>query len=775
MSLIRGDMVLNLFMIFHLNLLYSSIPEEKRKTVIEKCYWPILRAVEAHGLPIGIEVSGYSLEVVQRLDRAWVKAFTRLVRAGRCELVGSGYAQVIGPLVPARVNEWNQRLGVEAYRRIIGCRPSIALVNEQAYSSGIIAHYAKAGYRAIAMEWNNPYKYHPEWKREWRYYPQYAVDPRGRAIPLVWNNAISFQMFQRYVHGEIGIGEYMAHLESNIGREPRTYSLYGNDAEIFDFRPGRFSTEAKVHRDGEWNRIDRLFEQLRRAAGFRFISPSAVLRYLRHPKGGRRLALESPEQPVPVKKQEKYNLSRWAVSGRNNSRTNAQCYEIFFNLAKGESLMRLKGRTASRQGAARLTRYWRELVYLWASDFRTSITTPRFTAFRARLGKRAQGTKEMLRGTVRTQARHSFLLANPHDHPWDRDPFEMELEFEKGRFFGRPLVLLEGKKAASQIEECVLYKDKSIRKARVVICPTLRPGETIRGSLGHMDEEAGCRFRRTRDERFRTDAVDLSIIPAKGAAIKSLIFKGVSGDSLMGTLPHGYFDDISFAADFFSGHTIVSGPFAKQVTDLNEATVEVPERAGDFPLRVPIVCRVKLEIGDVTKRYYLYRNEPRVDLDFIFRVKRYRNLCFRVGMLTVNPAAFDRKTLRYCTLNGGDGVEEFRLKGTTVKHHEPVSAAVSSRQCVGATERWVSIDDGKKGVAVIARRGPYAPVPLVHYQEIDDRYFLRIYNSIAEVDDTTRSLWRGEVKVSFSYIGHKGDLPGIRRTALHICNGLQVR
>ncbi|MFH1995819.1 MAG: glycoside hydrolase family 57, partial [Candidatus Omnitrophota bacterium] len=88
-----------MYTIFHCNIFYSSIPEEKRKDVIRKCYWPILELAEARNVPIGVEISGCSLEVVTRLDPAWIKKFKKLLRGNACELIGSGYMQIIGPLV----------------------------------------------------------------------------------------------------------------------------------------------------------------------------------------------------------------------------------------------------------------------------------------------------------------------------------------------------------------------------------------------------------------------------------------------------------------------------------------------------------------------------------------------------------------------------------------------------------------------------------------------------------------------------------------------------
>ena len=153
---------LNLYTIFHLNLAFSSIEEEQRGTVIQKCYWPLLRLARQNHLPFGIEASGYTLETIELLDPDWIVELRRLTMEGPCEFIGSGYAQIIGPLVPAEVNSANLRLGHEVYERLLGKRPTVALVNEQAYSSGMVQHYVNAGYDAIVMEWDNPARMHPE-------------------------------------------------------------------------------------------------------------------------------------------------------------------------------------------------------------------------------------------------------------------------------------------------------------------------------------------------------------------------------------------------------------------------------------------------------------------------------------------------------------------------------------------------------------------------------------------------------------------------------------
>jgi len=73
--------------------------------------------------------------------------------------------------------------------------------------------------------------------------------------------------------------EQLDFLSSHAAQSPRVFPLYGNDAEVFDFRPGRFETEAPVQ-EREWERIDRLIEHLQKDNRFAFIKPSQALELL---------------------------------------------------------------------------------------------------------------------------------------------------------------------------------------------------------------------------------------------------------------------------------------------------------------------------------------------------------------------------------------------------------------------------------------------------------------------------------------------------------------
>jgi len=157
-----------------------------------------------------MELSGYTLEEIAARDPEWIGRARSLIERGRIELIGSGFSQMIGPLVPARVTKENLRLGNETYVRLLGARPRLALVNEQAYAAGLVGLYRDAGYDAIIMDWENPAAHHPEWPAETQYLPQRARGADGRDIALIWSNTTLFQQLQRLVHGDITLENYLS-------------------------------------------------------------------------------------------------------------------------------------------------------------------------------------------------------------------------------------------------------------------------------------------------------------------------------------------------------------------------------------------------------------------------------------------------------------------------------------------------------------------------------------------------------------------------------------
>ena len=358
---ISARTVLNLFALFHLNLAFSSIEEEQRCEVVSKCYAPLLDLAERHG-PVGIEATAYTLKAIAACDPTWIARLKTLAAAGKIELIGSGYSQMIGPLVPAAMVAANQRLGREAYAEMLGAHPRLALVNEQAYSGGLVGAYLDAGYEALLLDWDNVANHHPDWPAELRYAAQRAMGSDGRDIAILWTNTVAFQKLQRLAHDDITLDEELGFVAQQRGGSDRAYCLYASDAEIFGFRPGRYRTEETNQGGTEWTRIFAAFAALSQSAGMRLIAPSEALNVTQASKP---LRLETAAYPVPVKKQRKYNLTRWAVTGRDDIAINAACQRIY------EALRKNNAPDAD----------WRELCRLWASAFRTHLTQKRWEIY----------------------------------------------------------------------------------------------------------------------------------------------------------------------------------------------------------------------------------------------------------------------------------------------------------------------------------------------------------------------------------------------------------
>lgn len=636
-------MTLRLYTAFHLNLAYSSIEEERRAEVVTRCYRPLLDLARDLDLPLGIEAPAYTLEAAASADPGWFEDFRALVTAGRCEFIGSGYAQIIGPLVPAEVNAANLRLGNVAYERILGARPEIALVNEQAYSAGLVGHYLGAGYRALVMEWDNPASMHPEWPAEWRYLPQVACGQHGETIPLLWNKSLAFQKFQRYAHGEIELDEYLEYLGSHVSSTPRAFPLYGGDIEVFDFRPGRYRTEAALTDGVEWGRIGRLFETLLSDGRFEFVFPSQVLEMSGLPGGGNALHLESADEPIPVKKQGKYNLTRWAVTGRDDLGANTECWRAYERL---------------RADPAASDDRWRELCYLWSSDFRTHITEKRWAAYRERLASFGRQV-----GAVRPVAQPA-PIASRDDHGGARPVTRVD-----GRFF-----------------------------------------------------------------TIQTDAVALVLNTRRGLAVESLAFPRLFDRPLVGTLSHGYYDDISLSADFYTGHLVVEPPGAPKVTDLERVEPDVQRVAG----AVEVSGVVATPFGPVRKRFRLVDDEPAVELTYELEWVGLPAASCRLGYVTLLPEAFDGVGLYYASHNGGSTPDRFALSGSSIDHGRPVSSLVSATGGIGVTGGAVEIGDGRHAVRVEVDKAASALIGLLTYREVRGTFFCRVGFSALELDETSR-------------------------------------
>lgn len=337
------------YIIFHANLAFSSIEYTELANVIDKAYFPLLEVIEKTGIKTGIEMSGYTLEKIKILRPKWIKKFKELCEYGIVELVGSGYMQIIGPLVPYEINIKNQVIGLNIYREILGIIPQIAFVNEQVFSRSMVDLYSEAGYKAIAMEWNNAYsiKREQKWKNTYAFNPVVAQGVDSQ-IPMLWTDTILFQQFQRAAHAQISKEEYLKVVQKHIEKGYKSICIYSSDLEIFNYRPGRFETEAIIRMD-EWKNIENILKEIKKFGNF--ILPHKILKKNINTKI--KLNLTTASDPILVKKQDKYSLSRWAACGRGANKINTLCYNYFTN-EKNKDI--------------------KKLLQFWGSDYRTHTT-----------------------------------------------------------------------------------------------------------------------------------------------------------------------------------------------------------------------------------------------------------------------------------------------------------------------------------------------------------------------------------------------------------------
>lgn len=332
----------------------------------------MLDLAENNNIPVGVELTGWTLQQIAVLDKAWLDRFRRMLEKKQCELIGSGWAQIIGPLVPYEVNRWNQSLGMEGYYRELGIKPRIALVNEMAYSNGMVEVYSEADYKGIIMDRDNVRLAIGMYNTPLSSTPTHAEGLTGRSLPVLWSDSILFQRLQRVVHGDIPISEYIDYVRQRMERDNLVLPVYCNDTEIFDYRPGRFVAESPLYKEGEWKRFEKVCRLLKERLNLNWVKPGDVLDTINLKSDHKVARLSSISNPVPVKKQAKYNINRWAVTGRDNLWLNTMCHRIYQSLIKGNI----------EEGIA-----WKELCEFWSSDLRTHITNERWDNTRAELSE----------------------------------------------------------------------------------------------------------------------------------------------------------------------------------------------------------------------------------------------------------------------------------------------------------------------------------------------------------------------------------------------------
>jgi hypothetical protein len=217
--------------------------------------------------------------------------------------------------------------------------------------------------------------------------------------------------------------------------------------------------------------------------------------------------------------------------------------------------------------------------------------------------------------------------------------------------------------------------------------------------------------------------------------IDKLKFPAISHQWLVGSLHHGYFDDVSWSADFYTWETVLEQPGKAKVTDLGSCEPHVTEVDGELIISAEIIT----SLGPIKKTIRLkLLPKPSISLELIFLWKEIPPGSLRIGDLIVNPNFFARDSLFVRThLGGYDSEIHMYPPGVNIEHGKAWSALVSSQQCLGVTEGVLEFGDAKTCFHVKQMPGYYHAPAMVTCLDLMDTFIYRIQFTAREIDDTS--------------------------------------
>lgn len=629
---------MKVYFIYHLNLCFSSLEENERKNIINKCYWPLINIIEKYNVKIGIEATAYTLEIISKIDRKFIQKLKLLIKNKKCEFIGSGYSQIIGPLVPYKLNLNNLKIANKIYKKILNTYPKTALINEQVFSRGILDVYYENGYQNIIIDWDNAFKANNTIKEDYIFFPQQTLSLNNKKINLIWSSSIFFQKFQRYIHSEISLDDYFNFIKTKLKKNKfSTLCLYCSDIEVINNRTKRFKTEAKL-KNNEWAKFEKLIEKLRKNK-IQIIFPSDTLKLIKSNSEKKLIKFDNPEIPVITKKQLKYNITRWSSTGRNDNYINSICWKIY------NKIIKLKPSSYKD---------WKELCYLWSSDFRTHITSKRWKKYLVQLNK-----------------------------------------IQKKYFLKKTILLF--KKKNKKIQNISVQNFKNII--------------TIKGS--HIE-------------------IKLNI--NRGCSIEKFIDHRISKEFLFGSVPHGYFNDILYGVDFYSGHMVIEPLGKHKITDLSKPKIDIEEKKD----AIIVNCKFNIKKGKILKKIIFDNINNKVGIYYKIDILKNINGSIRLNYITLNPKNF-KKNLFFETNLGGKIKEKFLIRNKNFDHGSPVSHLISANQALGLTENIINIGEKNKSLNIEIDRNFDNQIALISFKKIKNKNFFRLYFSLKEHDDTTKN------------------------------------
>tara|TARA_B100000886_G_C20422346_1_gene492225 strand:- start:2321 stop:3784 length:1464 start_codon:yes stop_codon:yes gene_type:complete len=468
------------------------------------------------------------------------------------------------------------------------------------------------------MEINNSFDLNINWKNN---RPSKVENQFGKSMNIIWADSIAFQKFQRYVSNEESFENYNLFIK-NYSYE--FMPLYSSDAEIFDYRPGRFKEESTMSDSiSEWNLIEKIYENLYKS-NYNFIFPKDISLINSNTSICK---IESTQKPIVVKKQNKYNINRWALSGRNDQMLNTLCYNFFHKIKNLNS-----------------DKLWKKLCFIWSSDFRTHISDDRWNDL--------------------------MQLTNSISKE-----FKLNNDSEKKLFSN---------------ETEIFFNERFIE--------------------------------------LKNDNLELSVDSKKGLTINHFSDKK-NKKYLLGKIQHGFFDEIKYGYDYFSGHSIIERLGKRKITDLENNTFQY------FKKDKSTVLKKKNDNSEYFIQSELNFNDDDITISKKIECQKRELALIHPFNFTFIPDSWDQDSLFYSTNNGGKKMESYKLKNS-FSHSERHSYLISSIYGLGNTEGSLIIGDKFKAIKFQIDLNKSFLIPTIMYEKTHNSFLLRLSYSAQEIDET---------------------------------------
>jgi hypothetical protein len=134
--------------IFHANLNYAYLTEDRYEFVIRSAYELILDTFERRfpGVKFVFEASGYTLEQIAWRTPDVLEKLKSAIARGQCEFMGSPYAHPMLPNFPKEDGIWSIRFSNEVYEKLLSFRPVSFWNPECGWRSCVPEQVLAAGY-----------------------------------------------------------------------------------------------------------------------------------------------------------------------------------------------------------------------------------------------------------------------------------------------------------------------------------------------------------------------------------------------------------------------------------------------------------------------------------------------------------------------------------------------------------------------------------------------------------------------------------------------------